>query len=709
MPSQIKLLTARSLPAIAAICTLGFAPGAAIAQLATSPAPAPVRVPEVVVTAPAGPPAQTSPRPPKAPAAAEQSSTPRAAKKPAVASSTPSAASVSTAPAPVAVEPEPVTVAPTGSTTPVDQVASSVTVITSQEIDAQQRRAAPELLRSVPGTNVVQTGGPGGLTSVFIRGAESRHTKVLIDGIDASDPGASGRSFDFGQLSTFDIDRVEVLRGPQSGLYGADALGGVIVVYTKKGEGPLKVEVLGEAGSFGTLNEAVSARGSTDRFNYAVSISHLRSDRNPITPVEILAPGARRIDNRNDTTTYSTKLGYDFSNELSVNVAARYIDSVYGFQNSFRTSDRAQTDRQQLFTRGEAVWSLPGGLVKNYFGINYTDIATDNASPTFPSKYNGQRVKYDWRTVAAVTRGVTVTVGADYQIERLTSPDNPSSPALGVEEDNRGIYVQAQIEPVANFFIAANLRRDTNENFGDATTWRVAPTYTFAATGTKIKGSAGTAFRAPSLSDRFQNFPDPFFPFLGNPNLRPETSKGYDIGFEQPLLANRAQVGATYFYNDIKDLIQTTFDDVTFVSSVANVGRARTWGLEAFASADVTDTVRVRADYTYTKAYDIETALDLLRRPRHKATVSAGWKVTDPLLLTASLTYLGETFDNDRVLFERVRQSGFTLVNVAADYKLNANLSLFGRIDNLFDRHYQSPNGYDGTGLGAFAGVRITN
>jgi vitamin B12 transporter len=687
------------------------------AQLATSP---PVQVPEITVTAPADTNASQGPRrAPKAPAAAQQDSTPRAAKKVVaepVAEPTPRPRRAQNAPAqqPVTesvVEPSAVSVAPTGVTTPVEQIASSVTVVTSQEIEAQQRRSANDVLRSVPGVNVVQGGGPGALTSVFIRGTNSNHSKALIDGIDVSDPSGVNRSFNFGLLTTFDLDRVEVLRGPQSGLYGGDALGGVVVVYTKKGEGPLKVDALAEAGSFGTFNQAVSARGSVDRFNYAFNIGHFRADSVPVTPGDILLPGTRALNSSYDNMTYSTKLGVDVTTDVTLNFVARYVETAFGFQgDSFSFVDftnrpdatKSSQDTKQFYTRGEGVVRSLGGRVTSYFGVNYTDLTTQDFSPTIgASEALGQRIKYDWRSVVGIARGVVVTSGADYQVEKLQLPE------LAAEESNAGAYVQAQLEPVRNLFLVGNVRHDDNETFGGATTWRFAPAYLFEATGTKLKGSVGTAFKAPSLSQKFQDFPA--FGFFANPNLKPEESLGYDIGFEQAVFGNRAQFGATYFRNDVTNLINGTFDPVTFLSSVDNIGEATTEGIEAFASADVTDEVRIRGDFTYVEAFNSITGEELLRRPRRKATVSVGWKPITPLLLTGSVTYVGTALDIDRVTFATVPLSSYALVNIAADYRLNPNMSLFGRVDNVFDKQYQNPNGFEGTGIGAYAGIKFNN
>src|SRR6185503_2654908 len=204
------------------------------------------------------------------------------------------------APASQVVELPPIVVSATGLPTPADQVASSVTVITAEDLQREQRRTVPDALASVPGLNIVQTGGPGGLTSVFMRGTNSNHVKVLIDGIDVTDPSSPNQSFDFGQLLTSDIDRIEVLRGPQSGLYGGDAIGGVISITTRRGEGPPKAYGLLEGGSFGTFNQTAGLTGSAANFYYTFNVAHHRSTDTPVTPVELLPPGRQRINDSYD-------------------------------------------------------------------------------------------------------------------------------------------------------------------------------------------------------------------------------------------------------------------------------------------------------------------------------------------------------------------------------------------------------------------------
>ena len=597
-----------------------------------------------------------------------------------------------------------VVVSPTTIPTPIDQIASSVTVITAADIARTQRRTLPEVLDTVPGLNVVQSGGAGGLTSVFMRGTNSNHVKVLVDGIDVSDPSMPNRSFDFGQFLTADIERVEVLRGPQSGLYGSDAIGGVISITTRKGEGPIKATASLEGGSFGAFNQSGSVSGSQERFNYAFNVAHLRSTSTPVTPQDLLPAGRARINDHYDNKTVSSRLGFEATESVSLNWVGRYTDAElrytgddYAYYPSVPRGVQSTQVLHQFFTRGEAVWSLADGRFKNFFGVAYTDHWRWNQSPgSDPYVYKGDRIKYDWRGVAQVMPGHTVVMGLDQESERLRND------TINVENGNKGGYVELQSEFAQRIFVVANVRHDDNDSFGGHTTWRVAPAVLVPGTDTKLKASYGTGFKAPSLEQLYVDYPAWFF--FGNRDLKPEESSGWEAGFEQPIAGDLLRFGVTYFHNDITNLISSTW--TTYV----NVDEATTSGIEAFATIAVTSRLKLRGDYTYTKAVDETTGLELLRRPKHKGSVTASWTPIDPLTLSATVLRVGDWIDRDRAgTIARMKAPGYTVVNLAAEYNANRYTTVFGRVDNLFDQRYQNPTGFEKTGIGVFAGVKAAN
>lgn len=625
-----------------------------------------------------------------------------------------------------------VVVSPTTIPTPTNQSASSVTVITADDIQSQQYQTVPDALSAVPGLNVVQTGGPGGLTSVFIRGTNSNHVKVLIDGVDVSDPSDPNQSFDFGQLLTGDIERIEVLRGPQSGLYGSDAIGGVISITTKSGSGPFKMTVSGDGGSFGTFNQRVGASGSQGNFNYVFNIQHFSSIATPVTPLNELAPGEQRNNDTYNNWTYSTKLGLDVTDNFAVNFVGRYTNSTLGYTgedyvNFFPPAPEALQDTQvdhQFYGRGEAVWSLFDGRFKNFFGVNYTNAWSWNNDPNpdsfaappivaAPTANLGQRAQVDWRGEAQVAQGQRFVFGLEDKTELLWTNSTGAFDASGTyvpttttaQIGDKAAWVELQSAFADRFFVVSNVRFDDNDSYGDHTTWRVAPAFITPWTDTKLKASYGTGFKAPTLTELYVN--NPSFLVVGNPNLLPETSQGYDVGFEQPLLDDRVRVGGTYFHNDITNLIEGSTDPVTFVSTYVNVGQATTQGAEAFAAWTVTSSLNLRADYTYTEARDDLTGLELLRRSQNKASFTAFWKATDRLTVTGQVVYVGPWLDYNRPGTAELMAPGYTLVNLAANYAVTDRIDVFARINNLLNQQYEDPLGFLRPGFGIYGGLKV--
>jgi len=597
-------------------------------------------------------------------------------------------------------------VSPTGIVTPINQVANSVTAITAQDILTQQYRSAPDALNTVPGLNVVQTGGPGGQTSVFMRGTNSNHTKVFIDGIDVGDP--STGTFDFAHLLTYDICQIEVLRGPQSGLYGSDAIGGVISIITQKGEGPARWTASSEAGSFGTFNQSIGVSGSQDNYNYAFSVSHLHASDIPVTPLQLLPPGQQANGNNYDNMTYSAKTGINLSDSLALNSVLRYTEATLLFTGtntpgpnftSLPDAQQSQHTVHEFFGREEAVWSLLDGRVKNYFGVNYSSNWSSDFGATDPTSTitTGDRLKYDWHSVTEVVTGQNLVVGLERENTYLNTTD------LSAKTGNSAGFVEWQSNFANRFFLTANIREDDNDTFGDHMTYRIAPAVIIPFTDTKIKASYGTGFKAPTLSQLFQNFPD--FGFFANPNLKPEQSQGADIGFEQPLFNDRIRFGSTYFKNNITDLINS---NNTFTSLI-NIDNAITEGTESFIAFSIIDRLKVRADYTFTRAVNTDTGVELQRRPKEKTSVTAIWNPIDPLTLSATVLRLSDWVDIDRETFAPVIAPGYTIVNLRADYAINDQLKLFGRIDNVANVHYQNPNGFLAPGLGVFGGIRFAS
>ncbi len=601
-----------------------------------------------------------------------------------------------------------ITVSPTRRPMPIDQVGSTVTVVTAADIDRGQQRTVPDVLRAIPGVTVVQAGGPGGATTVSLRGTNTNHTKVMIDGVDAGDPSNANGAFDFGNLLTSDIERIEVLRGPQSGLYGSDAIGGVINIVTRKGAWPTRATATLEGGSFSTFNQTAGVRGSADRFDYAFNVAHLHAGDTPVTPSSLLPPGRGRIGDRADNLTASTRLEAKLSDEFSLGLVARYADARLRFTgddfSTFPATPAAAQSRSEsrlLVSRLEARHLAFEGAFEQRAGIAYSEHRREIVGPdpvlTPTTAYSGDRAKVDWLGVLAIGAGQTLTGGLEHATDGLDDGTTTAENKTGAG------HLQLDSGFGGRLFNSLSVRRDDNERFGGVTTWRIAPSFLIGETATRLKASYGTGFKAPSLSQLFVSYPA--FNFFANPRLTPERSKGYDAGVEQSLLDGRLRFGATYFHNDITDLITTNAG----FTSLENRPSATTEGVESFAAFALTPWLTLRGDHTYTQARDNETGWALLRRPKHKASAAAIWQVDDHTALTLSALYVGSRVDGNRDFsVQRLSAPGYTVVNVAGSYRLTGRATAFARIENLLDRRYEDPTGFQRPGVGAFVGIRVS-
>jgi vitamin B12 transporter len=602
---------------------------------------------------------------------------------------------------------ESIVVSATRLATPASQVASSVTVITAADIEARQERSLPDALETVPGLFVEQTGGVGGQTSIFMRGANSNQTKVLLDGIDISDPATPNDAADIGKLLTGDIARVEVLRGPQSGLYGSDAIGGVINIVTKSGVGPLKLSAQAEGGSFDTFNQRATASGSEGDFHYSVTVDHVHAGATPVTPLSLLLPGEKRNDDFYDGVQASTKLGYDITDNFDLGFVGHYGASLGKITGDafdpvtfagFPSPTQTRIATLQYDGRATAHLVAWDGRLDQTVGFGFTDAITSGADPNNGYTLSkGQRAKFDYQGNVGLVQGETLVLGAE-TVRDSSRPGFsfgfPSGPATGITT-NAG-YAELDSDLGDGIHDDAAIRYDDNSRFGNKVTYHLAPAWVIEATGTKLKASFGTGFKAPALQELFGGFG-------ANPLLKPETSTGYDAGIEQSLWGD-VSGGATWFHDDIRNLIVNgPAPDFTY----GNIGRARTQGAEAFIAWKPMDTLSLRADYTYTDAIDAATKLELARRPRNRLGLTGDWQALPDLTLDATLLVTGPQADIDRESGVREKIGGYTVLNLAARYRLTETWSLFGRIENATDTDYQSPDGFQRLGIGAYGGVKV--
>ncbi len=597
---------------------------------------------------------------------------------------------------------------------PVREVASSITVITEKEIESRKATTVAEVLRNVPGLDVSKSGGPGGLTSVFIRGAKSEHTLVMVDGVEMNDPMDPGRSYDLSKLTVDNIERIEIIRGPQSTLYGSDAIGGVINIITKKGEGKPRSFISGEVGSYRTYQGKAGLSFGTKLLNFSLGISHF--DTEGFSSAHKKYGNTERDGHRN--TSISARLGINPFEFLEMDLILRYIDSKTDLDRGGGPNQDDPNyflDHRQLFfkTQGrlnlfDKLWEQKIGFSLSEHEREYKD-RPDILHPFDSSRgiYDGFTWKFDWQHNLFLHETTTITGGIEYEKEEGKSKYFSQSmwgPYISIfprkSTSTRAFYIQDKVDLFESFFATLGLRVDDHSRFGSKTTFRIAPAYIFKNTGTKLKATYGTGFKAPTLYQLFA--PATEWGPIGNVNLRLEKSKGWDAGIEQSLLKEKITVGATYFRNDFKDLI-----DYDWALGYINIDKAKTEGMEVFISIRPIEDLTISTNYTYTDTEDKETGEKLLRRPRHKGSFALSYRFLDKGNVNLNIIYVGER-DDLKPYPRRGEVGGYTVVNMAASYDIHKNFQLFGRIENLFDKKYEDAWGYGTAGFSVYGGIKLS-
>lgn len=614
--------------------------------------------------------------------------------------------------------------------TPRGEIASSVTVISAEDIERKQYRSVAQALRSVPGLHVVQSGGPGQQTSIFMRGTNSSHTLVLIDGIEATDPSSPEGAVDFSNLQLNNIERIEIVRGPQSTLYGSDAIGGVIHIITRRGAGRLHGAAKAEGGSANTFNKQASAAGSTDSVNYSIGVTHIDTDADSVTPAR-MRNGAAAEDDGYENWTGSARLGVAVSDTLELNLFGRYIKSetqldpeleepVYG---GGTTEDRdARLDQTERLLRVEAKAQLLDGLWEATLSTSYTDFDRKNyndrqssAETKTRTNFNGEKLKFELKNDLYLTDEHTFTLGLETEKETMESGgfSDFGGFVLGQESNadarNNAAYAQDQFSYGRRIFGTFGLRYDKHDDFGSKLTYRVAPVYVHRKTSTRIKASVGTGFKAPTL---FQT--DGFTPnnygsvYRGNPDLKPEESFGWEVGLEQLFWDERINLGVTYFKNNIDNLRLVVYDS-SFNSTYENINKANIKGVEFFIHTQLLKSLAVRVNYTYTDAEDGNTGEQLLRRPKHKADFDIEYQPIPKASINLAVHYISDSKDISRASATGATIDGddYTVFNITAGYTINKRWRVFGRVDNVTDEHYEPADGFQAPGRSMIAGAEI--
>jgi vitamin B12 transporter len=600
-------------------------------------------------------------------------------------------ASPTSSPSPSEAETESIVVSATRFDIPLDQSPASVSVITSQDIEQRQIQRVSDALREPPGLSVVQTGTAGQLTSVFIRGLRSEHTQVLLDGIPINQ-GLQG-AFNFADVTTDDIDRIEVVRGPQSTIYGPRALAGVIQIFTKHGTGTPDVMLAAEGGSYDTFREWGQSDGKVDGFDYSVGASRLDTEN-------------ARPNNNYRNTAAITDVGWSPNDQLRIGSLFTYSVSDTGNPNTIfdpRPIDHFLTERwligPHIDWKPTEWWDH-----KFIFSYDHERQINDPNEDGFVGSTRAlfERTQIDYQNDLRPTSWLTLTSGFYYS--RVDAGQERPFVLFGptfvsdLTEEIAG-FVQTTLTPVENLIFVAGGRFDHFNQFGGVWTYRFAGSYKIEKTNTIFHSSVGTGFSPPSSQDKI---------FGNNFGLKPERDLGWDMGIRQELCNGRVSSGLTYFHNDLSNVI-----GFNGLFQTLNLGAAETQGLEAELRAQPIPDLVFTASYTYldaekTSSKDVSQlqGARLPRRPRNELYGSASylwWKrlrtVVEAKFVNAreELNFGGPNFDIE----------DYSFVNIAAEYQVDPHLSVFSRVDNLTNEHYSEVFGFPALGLAAYGGVKV--
>ena len=588
-------------------------------------------------------------------------------------------------------------------------VGSAYSVVTGEELEQRQIRHAADALRSVPGVAVSTSGGPGSFTQLRIRGAEANHAVVLIDGVEANSLDAG--DFDFSTLLTPDIERIEVIRGPQSGVYGANALAGVVNIVTKRPNKPFSATATAEAGSLNSHFLTANASGGSDTGYLSITAAAAETDGFNIA----------RFGNEDDGSkqkAFFARGGIAPSEVFRMDFMLRFqkneadVDQDLDFNGLLDDTPGDINTREQRLARVSAEldtfekrWSHKVFL--NYFEDDFfssSDIQQSDSANLGERRHFGYQSTVSFSTpdvLAAEHRLIGLveqkkeTFSSEFISPFFTSAGNAEREQTGFVAEYQGTFAR-------DLSLTGNIRRDLNETFEDATTWRIAGAYALPAYAAKLHASYGKGITNPTFFEQFGIALN----FEGNPNLTPEESKGWDVGVEKSWLGGRVVTDVTYFNANLLNEIVGSGTTV-----VNQEGESERQGIELQLSAKPTDGLTVSASYTYTDSEDPD-GLEEIRRPKHAASLNAGYRFAGgKALVEAGVIYNGEMQDSIFAgfgPFPRTALDDYVLVNLAASYKLTERVTLFGRVQNLLDADYEEVFGYSSAPVTAFGGIKIS-
>jgi vitamin B12 transporter len=605
---------------------------------------------------------------------------------------------------------EPVVVTGTRIETPAEQVGASVTIVEGDEFETRHYPTVDDALRQVPGVEIRRSGSLGKTTSISIRGANPNQVQVLVDGVRFKSPTLG--SAELADVAPDMIERIEVIRGAQSTIYGADAIGGVVHIITKRGSGPPTAYASQEVGNYDTLRSRAGVSGGRREFDYALGFYHLESN------------GQFTNDGMNQDAA-SARFGVTLPwGNTRLGLAVRYNKTDTGTPIEFvstpspivptidpnnRLESETYTATVELRTRPVTWWE--GELRLSRFENNQAFIdppdpftcppATFGPPCDFPGRFKVSRNEVEGLSHFHIGKWSTSTFGVEW-VEEDANVQGTS--AFSPHTETVSGFFQQQFRFFDRLFMSAGVRVDDNSEFGTSTTERGSLAYVVKEWGTRLHGSAGSGFRAPTFNDLF-------FPGFSNSTLQPEKSFSWDVGVDQKLWNNRVKLGLTYFHNEFTNQIFCCLPLAgPPFATTANIGRSRSAGIEFVSEVVILDNLVAAVNYTYTDTENLLTDRPLPREPRHRWNGSLTWEPIPKLSLFTEVHAVSSQFDT----LGDVYNSGHTRIDVGGTWRFLERygvlkaLDLTARIQNVLNEGYAEVRGFPALGIQALVGLRAT-
>ena len=591
--------------------------------------------------------------------------------------------------------------------------ANAITVIDSEQLKNRAALSVSDLLRDVPGLAVSRSGVQGSATQIRVRGAEANHLLVLIDGVEANDPSQSDE-LNWGTLSAADIERIEVIRGPQSAMRGSDAMAGVVNIITRRADQPLNASLITETGSFGTSNSGFSIGSKQGDFDARLGVNHIETEGENISRT-----GSEKDGYQN--TNINLNAGWTVNDELRLSFAGRQSDGMNEF-DADSDFDGVVDDQDKVSEFRNSTMRVQGDYVSadGRFQHKLVIAQSNNDNEAFDAGVLGtftSSSKDQYQYIGSVfwdesSQRMSVLAereeedfqqrGAidDYGVYGVFDPNQDR------ERNTDSIAIEYRSDVSDALSLAASSRYDDNSEFDSANTFRVEAVYQLND-GTRLRSAYGTAIKNPTFTERFGFYTN----FIGNPNLEPEESTSWELGIDQMLFDNSLTLSATLFDTELENEINgSALDPVTFgYTAINKEGKSQRQGVELTAIGTLSNSLSLNAAYTYTDSveWDEEDAvyIDEVRRARHMASLNLAWQAMDNLHINANVQHNGSQTD---VVFPNiVALDSYTLVNFNANFSATEKLDVYLRLDNLFDEDYEEVFSYQTLGFGASLGVRF--